>query len=238
MAAEKNISLAQADIDAEFGNLVAQATDTAEVEAKLKELYNWTSSEFKEKVIVPYLLRSKLQGSLATDETVNADAKKTADEVLTAVQKGEITFEDLAKQYSQDASAASGGDLGYFSRGQMVQEFEDAAFALEVGQVSGLVKTQFGYHIIKLLEKVAASGETPEQLRAEQILIKIKDIDEWTNEELAKKKIRLLVGNYDWKKDCGLVLRQDETCDDNDLVGATSIDTADNSANENANIAQ
>jgi peptidyl-prolyl cis-trans isomerase C len=58
------------------------------------------------------------------------------------------SFEDLAKSYSNCGSAASGGDLGEFGKGMMVKPFEDAAFALEVGQVSEPVKTQFGFHLI------------------------------------------------------------------------------------------
>lgn len=74
-----------------------------------------------------------------------------AKEVLDRLGKGE-KFTNLAKQYSIDGSAKRGGDLGLFGRGQMVREFETAAFALQKGQVSGIIRTQFGYHIIKRLE--------------------------------------------------------------------------------------
>jgi parvulin-like peptidyl-prolyl isomerase len=72
----------------------------------------------------------------------------TAEQLLQRLAKGE-SFEALAAQYSIDGSRKRGGDLGYFGRGTMVREFENAAFALKKGEISGLVKTQFGYHIIK-----------------------------------------------------------------------------------------
>ncbi len=74
-----------------------------------------------------------------------------AQELKTKLSKGE-SFANLAKQYSIDTSKKRGGDLGFFGRGMMVAEFEKAAFALEKGQVSDIVKTQFGYHIIKRLD--------------------------------------------------------------------------------------
>ncbi|MGI0134938.1 MAG: peptidylprolyl isomerase [Candidatus Micrarchaeaceae archaeon] len=74
-----------------------------------------------------------------------------AKEVLDKLGKGE-SFGKLAEQYSIDGSRKRGGDLGFFGRGMMVKEFENAAFALEKGQTSGIVRTQFGYHIIKRLE--------------------------------------------------------------------------------------
>ena len=81
-------------------------------------------------------------------------AKKLAESVRKKLLTGKYSFEDLAEEYSEDMSAKNNkGDLGYFTRGRMVPEFESAAFSLKIGEVSQLVKTQFGYHIIKVLDK-------------------------------------------------------------------------------------
>lgn len=76
------------------------------------------------------------------------EAKKVAKEV-----EGGADFAESAKKYSQDSGGEGGGDLGYFTRGQMVKAFEDAAFALEKGKVSAPVQSDFGWHIIKLEDK-------------------------------------------------------------------------------------
>ncbi len=78
------------------------------------------------------------------------DSEEKANEILTAIQNGEISFEDAAKEYSSCPSGAQGGSLGEFGRGQMVPEFDQACFSMEEGELRGPVKTQFGYHLIRL----------------------------------------------------------------------------------------
>lgn len=80
------------------------------------------------------------------------DTKEEADLIKARVESGG-SFESLAKKYSKCPSGQDGGDLGYFKRRQMVREFEDAAFNLPVGKVSEPVRTQFGWHVIKVYDK-------------------------------------------------------------------------------------
>ncbi|MGA8862632.1 MAG: SurA N-terminal domain-containing protein [Gallionella sp.] len=85
-------------------------------------------------------------------------AKAKAEQILQQARQNPAQFADLARKYSQDpGSAANGGDLGFFGHGMMVKPFDDAAFSLKVGEISGLVKSDFGFHIIKLLAIKPAS---------------------------------------------------------------------------------
>lgn len=72
-----------------------------------------------------------------------------AGSLLFDIKRGTISFEDAARKHSKCPSGKNGGDLGWFGRNQMVKEFEDAAFALQKGELSKPVKTQFGWHIIR-----------------------------------------------------------------------------------------
>jgi peptidyl-prolyl cis-trans isomerase C len=83
-----------------------------------------------------------------------AEAKAKIEDVQKQLEGGG-DFAELAKKYSQDGSASQGGDLNYFPRGQMVEPFQKAVDALDIGAVSGIVETQFGYHIVKLTDKKA-----------------------------------------------------------------------------------
>jgi peptidyl-prolyl cis-trans isomerase C len=86
------------------------------------------------------------------EDSQKTEALDTISRIQQKLQKGE-DFSALATEYSQGPSGPKGGDVGYFSRGQMVKPFEDAAFAMKPGEVSGMVETRFGYHLIKVTDK-------------------------------------------------------------------------------------
>jgi peptidyl-prolyl cis-trans isomerase C len=103
-------------------------------------------------------------------------ARAKIEGLLARVRAGE-DFAKLAGEFSDDpGSKKDGGDLGWFGRGRMVKPFEDAAFALKPGEVSGIIESQFGYHIIKLEERRAqGEGGSGEQVHARHILVKFNN---------------------------------------------------------------
>ncbi len=184
-------------------------------------------------------------------EEAKKEAKKKAGELLERIKKGE-DFSKLAKQYSDDkGSAKEGGDLGWFSRGIMVKPFEDAAFSLKKGEVSPIVETEFGYHIIKVEdireERLQPFNEAKERIReiikkekagelarkkAEEVQKKIKEAK--TEEELdaiaSDKKLKAVTTDLFSENDRKVELAKDPELRDTAFFlkeGATSgvIDT-------------
>jgi len=103
---------------------------------------------------------------LKTEGKDEAAVRKQAEDVLKQAKAPGADFAALAKKYSEDdGSKANGGDLDYFSKGRMVPEFEQAAFTLQPGQISDLVKSQFGFHIIKVVDKKPAATRTLDEMR-------------------------------------------------------------------------
>jgi peptidyl-prolyl cis-trans isomerase C len=133
----------------------------------------------EEQVHARHILIKVSQDTSAADEE---KLKKKANDVLKRAKKGE-DFAALAKQFSEDGSRDSGGDVGFFARGRMVGPFEEAAFALKPGQTSDLVRTQFGYHIIKVEERkpgrslsyAEAKEHVKEDLTREQTFARYQD---------------------------------------------------------------
>jgi len=129
----------------------------------------------------------------ATDEAgrakADAAAKAKAEEVLAEVKKPGADFAALAKKYSQDpGSAARGGDLDFFGKGQMVPPFEAAAFAAKVGDIVGPIKSDFGYHIIKVTDRRDASKLSPAELQSKRSQLILRTANEPIRQWIDRQK--------------------------------------------------
>jgi len=124
---------------------------------------------------------------LQPDAEGGEDAKKEAEETLKKLRKEALAgkdFAELARDHSKCPSAERGGDLGFFPRGKMAKPFEDAAFALKPGELSGIVKTQFGYHLIKQEE------------RKPKGLIPFEEVKESVRDYLGKEAVKEAVKSH------------------------------------------
>lgn len=138
---------------------------------EIKKYYEDNKKSFyKDEVEASHILISTVdENDKPLSDKKKEEAKKKAEDILKKVKAGE-EFSALAKEYSDDpGSASKGGDLGFFTKGQMVKPFEEAAFSMKVGEISDLVESEFGYHIIKVTDKV------DEQLSLEDKKDNIKD---------------------------------------------------------------
>jgi peptidyl-prolyl cis-trans isomerase D len=133
-------------------------------DAELHAYYTQHIAEFKveNRVHVEHILFK----TLGKTEAEVTEIQKQAEDVLKKAKSG-ANFEDLAKKYSDDTTKDKGGDLGWIIEGQTVPEFEHAAFSLPKGSISDLVKTQYGFHIIRVLDKETAHTKPFEEVRAE-----------------------------------------------------------------------
>lgn len=178
-----------------LGQIIASKLLLIEARANLYETEPAFKAELarvRENLLISYATDKAVSGVTVTDseveeyynankqrfmgeESVNAshilvDSEEKANELLKKIKAGEISFEQAALENSSCPSGQNGGNLGNFGRGQMVPEFEQAAFDAEIGQVIGPVKTQFGYHLIQVTEKTEASA-----IPYEEVASQIKD---------------------------------------------------------------
>lgn len=158
-------------------------------------------NEAKKKIVIAKLIKNDVEDKVKVSEDeiaafyeANKDKLRTpemwrASQILVPTEQEAVdvlqklnsgaNFEDIARANSKDATASRGGDIGYFRAGQLVPEFEKTAIALNVGQLSGVVRTKFGYHIIKLTDKKASGMQSYENAKPmiENELKKKKKVD-------------------------------------------------------------
>jgi len=219
-AKKQNIKVTDDDIEAEIDKFAEQYGGRETFEQFL-EFYGTPIDELKENIRINLTLEKLLEPSIEIKEDeiktyfeenkenfgekeqvkashILVDSEEKAVEVKEKLEAGE-DFAALAKEYSTDSSnSEQGGDLGYFARGQMVQEFEDAAFSMEVGQISDPVKTDYGYHIIKLEDKKPAKQATYEESKDEirEILFQQKlpvVYQMWMQEKMNEYDVEILL---------------------------------------------
>ncbi len=164
--AEQFQSAERADIDYVVLDLAAVQKDVVVPEAELRSYYEQNLARLSglEERRASHILINADKGASAAERDA---ARAKAQALLAEVQKSPNQFADLARKNSQDTgSAAKGGDLDFFGRGAMVKPFEEAAFALKKGETSGLVETEFGFHIIRLTDIKQPEQKSFESQRA------------------------------------------------------------------------
>ena len=154
-------------------------------EEKVKAYYDSHPQFFKqpEQVKASHIL---IKVKPDATEAEKAEAMKKIEKAQDKLLKGD-DFAEVAKTSSEGPSASKGGELGYFGRGQMVKPFEDAAFSLEPGKVSSVVKTQFGYHLIKVVDKKPASTIPFDTVKPR--------IEQFLKQEEVQKEIKKYIDN-------------------------------------------
>ncbi|MBP6763850.1 MAG: SurA N-terminal domain-containing protein [Rubrivivax sp.] len=156
----------QASIEYVVLDLEALGKDLKPTEEELRKFYADNTARFtapEERRASHILIKADKDASSAE----RAKAKASAEALLAEVRKNPASFADLARKNSQDGTAAQGGDLDFFGRGAMVKPFEDAAFSMKVGDISNVIETDFGYHVLTLTAMRGGQKQTFDEVRAE-----------------------------------------------------------------------
>ncbi len=153
-------------------------------DSEIKKYYEENTDQFKAK-----------EGEIRAAHIL-VNTTEQAEDILKKIKSGS-DFKTLAKEYSTGPSAVNEGELGFFGKGVMIKEFEDAAFALKEGEVSGIVKTQYGYHIIKRESDVIPLEEVKSQINQSLLFSKQRAVFTTYMDQLrAQSNVKIYYGNF------------------------------------------
>ncbi len=182
LASQKKIKVTSKDVDGLLTQLYQRYGGQTSLLKTLKQVYGWNLSDLKS-VVYKQLLAQKLQTAVSADPALLAQAKAKATGIVAQLKAG-ADFATLAKQNSQASDASSGGDLGTFTAGQLGDAGLEAGIAaLQPGQISDPIKTQYGYEVAKVISRDTAGTH------AEHILIESVDFTTYLNAQVAKAKV-------------------------------------------------
>ena len=197
-AAKEGVAVTDAELDAEMQKIISSLGGQAKFEELLKQAgQTLDEARSMQRVQMLYLkMRDRVVGNLQTAEQVHArhilvNSQATAQALLAQIQAG-ADFGQVAQQSSLDnLTRANGGDLGWFARGTLpAKEVEDAAFALQPGQLSGVIQSAFGYHIVQVLERDPARKLEGDQF----VKVQQQAMENWLNGLRAQAKVQRLAG--------------------------------------------
>ncbi len=180
--------LDQSSLDSPTGKAKAEA-QAAET---LDELYGLRPSQFKNRILHPFLIRQQLEHAIQNDEELNAEKRKKAEAALAELNAGK-DFKEVAMAFSEDPNAAgTGGERGMIGRGLLPPEVEAAAFALKPGETSGIIKSALGYHVLRVTDRQESSGQVI-KVKLQEILVRPIQLDDYLEAQKKTASITIFV---------------------------------------------
>lgn len=202
LAQRRGIILTDAAVAAELESNINQFGNRENLMSDLARLYGWTISDFQEKVVKPELYAEKLAEVYANEIDTSAQQAKAKLLYERVVNKKE-DFAKVAKESSEGQSAEVGGDIGWSTKDQLIQQVADKAYSMKVGETSEVVESPLGFHILKLEEKKTENGKDLVHLR--QIFVKKTTFADWLKEKMKDYPVVVLLKDYQWNSNDGRI---------------------------------
>ncbi len=226
LAKKKGIEISDAAVSQEVDSNIEQFGNRQNLMSDLARLYGWTLEDFEQKVVKPELYAQKLAEVYAAEvDTSSQDQKIKSLYERVATKKED--FSKVAAESSEGQSSENNGDLGWSTKDQLIAQIGDKAFSMKVGEMSEVIASPLGFHIIKLEDKKSDNGEDLVHLR--QIFVKISTFSDWLKTEMMKSQVSILLKDYQWNSGEGMAefkntdLRQFEKNLDANSEGDPSI---------------
>lgn len=211
VAKKKGITLSMNTIEQELKRKMNEYGTGDELAGNLKKLYGWNVVDFEREIVMPDMYRQALQKYISEDDSQELEAKNKINKAKAELGN-KADFIKTVEKYSEGESAKNDGSLGWFSADQMAPELATATFSLEKGKISEVIRSNFGYHIIRLEDKKTENNV--EKVKISQIFVKAESFSEWLQNQEKGIKIYIPLRSYYFDKNSGSVKFQDQNLKD------------------------
>lgn len=167
----------------------------------LQKLYGWSQDDFEKNLVKPDLYQAVLEKYVKENDADIQKAKEKIGLAFNEIKNDRRDFSEVARQYSEGESAKNGGDLGWFSADQMLPQLAAAAAALAKGEMSDIIESALGYHIVILDDRKTEDGIDKAKIR--QIFVKIENFGDWLAEQEKNIKIFIPLKDFSWNRESG-----------------------------------
>lgn len=167
--------------------------------SNLQKLYGWSQSDFEKNLVKPDLYQAALEKYIKENETDAQNAREKIELAFNEVKNNRWDFSEIARQYSEGESAKAGGDLGWFSADQMLPQLSAATATLAKGEMSDIIESALGYHVVILDDKKTEGGIDKVKIR--QIFARTENFGDWLAEQEKNIKIFIPLKDFFWNKE-------------------------------------
>lgn len=210
IANKKGIYLTITAANKELNKKIKEVGDRESLKMTLKSLYGWGLEDFRDNVIIYQMYLKELFDIYAAEAPERTGYKKIA-KAAKELKDDASNFAQLAKKYSDGESAQNSGELGWFDQEKMIPEVAEKAFKMEAGQVSDVIVSPLGFHIVQVQEIKDETSEQPKQVKIRQIFTEDQSFGQWFIEEKKKIKVVVLMQEYEWDQEEARIKFRDDT---------------------------
>jgi parvulin-like peptidyl-prolyl isomerase len=200
LAVNRGIMVSDETVNQEVDTNIKQFGNRQNLMSELGRLYGWTLEDFEQKVVKPEIFAQKLAEAYVSEVDTSSQEQRISD-LHKRVTANKEDFAKVAAESSEGQSSENNGDLGWSTKDQLIPEISEKAFSMNLGEVSDVIASPLGFHIIKLEEKKSDNGEDLVHLR--QIFVKTLTFSDWLKNEMKKFRVSILLKDYQWNSSEG-----------------------------------
>jgi hypothetical protein len=189
-------------VEQNVNRTLEQYKSTQDTTQYISRLYGWSTDDFKNKVVKPSMYSEELAKFFEKQDTSKEQAGQIINQAKSDLDK-EKDFAAVAKMYSKGSTASQGGDLGWFSQSNLITELSAQVFAMKAGEISPVIESSLGFHIVKLNSKKTENGT--DLVEISQIFYPKKTFEEWLGEQMKTMNIFIPLKDYYWDKNTNSV---------------------------------